>query len=1116
MNRLRRLSYIFLAALTALTMLSACEDDFPQVDEIGEGSAVVRCTIDFDDMFPAELDSRAPGNAVGKVTTLSILAYNSDGDLMVFHPDVPFTTGKYTETPGYDQSQYDPEEDTPSWESDTRTRLTVDLPASIDYGRYRIYALANKSVTREEVANEDDLLNMEVSWDPIVANNNAMLGYFTLASEAANDSPLSSHKGKLITIRDVSVELHAWLKRTVSKLTVAFDTSQLHNNIWIYIKSIQIKDIPARCKLGADNTPDDVTKDIIKDGEKLYFKPSEAFEGSSGELQAEDNGTDYHKWLKLANNDRLPVGSSHANSEPAFYFFENMQGNYADTKEHYKVQERDSVYHNIDHPGLVDTKDGLDCGTYVEIEGYYHSKNPNDFSSEKIIYRFMLGKDVTYDFNAQRNHHYKLTLGFKGYANTPDWHIEYVEEDPSLSVPDYMWVPYLYNQQSIMPIRLTGNPTKVTMEVIENDWAPYVEVDNKLTLANASYGSSTAKTLNNFYWNKDAWNSLKALYSGQVLQSLGFVSVYPNLDTDEHLDRNIGMEYSFQGQDNAVQNLYKKYYNRSHTGDEGSTQYPHTRTFGAKTLAKLNQAVNEGNAVFSISSNDGGRTRTLYAPVYTRAKSMIMDSNFSGNNPYDYFVRKAKIRVTAEFTKKNGQVVTKSSDVDIFQGRRITNPKGVWRHNNTADFHVKLACGAGPTGNANYRQLVSRGSWKAYVENKGAKGKSFGLKVTDPNISYIKDDTIFGYTDTPVDFKITFAGVKDFGMVVVKYHADLCTHNIFLRYGSGDVTLGGVTWTESNVYKVKKDANDRWQAELCASPLSGGTLYKRGNFAEGILEYNQTKKADQNSAYDIFNDPSNWNLNLANGTTRNTDGYFADGTKKIWSSINGAASFPNVWLNGQVYRVATYQDFATWESQSGLDQGYGIVYGNEATETLMNYSEAGTFYDLNQDGISDNANQKGMRGCIVYDPVTYHQVFFPIGSKGMGRRMRKTSFSAAGELRYSDVDFRLGSTGNNLYRPVAMNMPPTPGALYWLRESHTYYGWCYELTEVTVNGVKKYKGKDGKYYNRGERYWWELSSAAWDMNYFALAFLDFPEGNCMSSTTDTDACYVRLVKGANP
>ena len=36
-------------------------------------------------------------------------------------------------------------------------------------------------------------------------------------------------------------------------------------------------------------------------------------------------------------------------------------------------------------------------------------------------------RDVTTDYNATRNTHYKLTLKFKGYGNDADWHIERLE-----------------------------------------------------------------------------------------------------------------------------------------------------------------------------------------------------------------------------------------------------------------------------------------------------------------------------------------------------------------------------------------------------------------------------------------------------------------------------------------------------------------------------------------------------------------------------------------------------------------------------------------------------------------------------------------------------------------
>lgn len=76
----------------------------------------------------------------------------------------------------------------------------------------------------------------------------------------------------------------------------------------------------------------------------------------------------------------------------------------------------------LDHPGLPDRpdeypnyklKDGKPYGTYIEVKAYYVSNHEDRVGSGDITYRFMLGKNVTTDYNAERNYHYKLTLKFK-------------------------------------------------------------------------------------------------------------------------------------------------------------------------------------------------------------------------------------------------------------------------------------------------------------------------------------------------------------------------------------------------------------------------------------------------------------------------------------------------------------------------------------------------------------------------------------------------------------------------------------------------------------------------------------------------------------------------------
>ena len=50
-------------------------------------------------------------------------------------------------------------------------------------------------------------------------------------------------------------ELHAWVRRLASKVTVAFDGSRLYDNVQVIIYDIAIKDIPKQAYLGYANRP---------------------------------------------------------------------------------------------------------------------------------------------------------------------------------------------------------------------------------------------------------------------------------------------------------------------------------------------------------------------------------------------------------------------------------------------------------------------------------------------------------------------------------------------------------------------------------------------------------------------------------------------------------------------------------------------------------------------------------------------------------------------------------------------------------------------------------------------------------------------------------------------
>lgn len=86
-------------------------------------------------------------------------------------------------------------------------------------------------------------------------------------------------------------------------------------------------------------------------------------------------------------------------------------------------------------------------------------------------------------------------------------------------------------------------------------------------------------------------------------------------------------------------------------------------------------------------SSDDGNIYHVSLPIYTRAKQLIKQTAYTGNNPYVAYQRKAVVRITAKL--KNGNILEK--DATIYQVRRIVNPKGVWRKwDNDKSFHVVL------------------------------------------------------------------------------------------------------------------------------------------------------------------------------------------------------------------------------------------------------------------------------------------------------------------------------------------------------------------------------------------------------------------------------------------
>lgn len=426
-----------LSAIALVLAFSACQDDtfssFEQQEGIKEGETVVSATISFKPLAEG-LTSRTAGNAIKAITDLNILAYDEEGNLVKVQHYTSGTNSTTTYTlSDADRTDADAENNKTAESSTPHAELKLALP----YGKYKIYAVANMGDIATDHAEAIKTINglkaISLTWNADdVAANCQMFGYFTGSGSETESEPT-------VTINRDDISLHAWIRRAASKVTVAYDGSELKDNIYIYIHSAQIKDIPAQCYLANENTVGAKDK-LIEDGETIYYTEGSK-ENAAGIMITKGNPKG---------------GSDHSETADALFFYENMQG--TDPKKH--------QYENFE------SKDNKPYGSYIEVKGYYVNRTEDNSSQGPIIYRFMLGKNVTDDFNAERNYHYKLTLRFINNANDPDWHIVYEPENPEITIPDPLYISYVPNESVNVPVVVRGatSSTQVKADIIESHW----------------------------------------------------------------------------------------------------------------------------------------------------------------------------------------------------------------------------------------------------------------------------------------------------------------------------------------------------------------------------------------------------------------------------------------------------------------------------------------------------------------------------------------------------------------------------------------------------------------------------------------------------------------------
>lgn len=1017
-----------------IATVTSCYDEFMKQEFIGEGKASISATLDFKPMSSALSRTRAAGDTLKDISSLHVLLYNKDKTLID-----KWKIEGYSES---DENRTDKDaEANPNGEhhtaETTTKRATFKLPKEIDFGKYYMYAVANipdlltNSAYSEAIQTVDGLKNIPLTWDSEdVAKNGQMIGFFTKSS-----APALSADDESLIVNEKSVKLHAWLRRAASKVTVAFDGSKLKEGVFIYLQSVQIKDIPSQCYLGKENN-------VGKEGYTLAV-PENGPDMIDGEIityHEGDKAEDFEYGEGCADH-RVTVGSphfgSHDETAPALYFYENMQGAGDNMPDKRQDADNNGI---LDFPGLPDKpekypnyrpKDAVPYGTYIEVHAHYISNNSERLGNGHIIYRFMLGQDVKKDYNAKRNCHYKLTLKFKNFANEADWHIEYEEPEPGVMTPEPYYISYLYNHSMMYPIKVNTGGRKIEYikaEILENNWAPY----------NAS---------SDIYYT-GAPNGVAAPWNG-------FLSLHKTTETVLY-ENEIGSN--------------EQYYNT--VPKRGEREYKDFVLPEGITSKEFTTDVSHPDDKYRVEKHPTeANTYNIYIPMYTRAKQMISTTGYTGNNPYVAYQRKARVKIT---TKLEGLNEVFTNEVPIYQVRRVVNPKGIYRSlKNNKSFHVVLK--RLPRENDQmFKTFQSEGQWKAYVV-KETNGKGITLSVTDPKTTELKDDpeygkAIYGKTGSVIDFNVNFEQSSDnpsenrYAIIRVEYHNYTCQHLIFVRQGDkpDDLVTGGVKWYAMNM---------KTTSELASNPLDEGSLFKFGNWSQPI-----DALSNKNPFEPWINvTPGDFKVYPEDGLTN-----AATGGKMGWTDIiqnNTTDGFGNPQMENA--RVATGADF--WELRNSyIEQGYGVLYGDDATETADDIVEVyGYDYEHNKSG-------RGMRGCFAYNRETGKNLFFPIGASGYGHR-KQSCTPTWGDPETLDGVLRYASGRTQLYpspveRPLFYDIYKRPGGIYWLN------------AEIPQNNFTPTDGV----------------SLGWDINYFSFDFNFISKGNLIRSD-GSDACFVRCV-----
>ena len=988
---------MIISALIAIaTGLTGCVDELLNPDnEFGDGEAVISAEAVFQNFTSTGLGTRTPGNTLGNIDKLDVFIFKPNGELIGHYP-IP--KGNWTSTEE-NTGRPDDKETT----EDPTMRVKFTLPAPLHYGRYKMYAVANVEADKlQGVETIDDLLGIQLTWNPDdIPANNQMLGFFE-TSDTKQGANYDSFNAPSIAIKTPNTTLYAWVRRAASKVTVAYDGSDLLDNVYIYLKSVTVHNVNKTAYLGKKSKANS-SADVYESGETTYYYDRTKY--PAGPPQSAF-GPDWESRVMKGVYNETFKGSDHSDKADALFFYENMQG------------KGESKLQDADHDGEIDSPDSNDPndpdwrdkmpnGTYIEVKAHYVSNIPGHMGNAEITYRFMLGQNIEDNYDVMRNCHYKVTLHFNKYANDVDWHIEYYMPSPYIDAPNPYYISYLYDKsigtdETIgMPVQINGEiepQTKIKARILTNDWFPF-DAPNNVYYTGAP-GSA------------QPWN--------------GFISL-----------RNTGKTVNIGTIDNGKYN----------DANNGNMNYWNDKKRGFRDYETTpNKYIDETDGTYEVRPNDDDKQGiTLLMPLYTMAKVLITTTGFTGNNPFDAYFRKATVEIRASLKNPmTGRFQEYPETITIYQVRRTVNPKGIWReYNSVEDFHVVLTHLRSQTppiledAKEEFKPFVSEGPWYAEVVGEN----SSWVELSEAGESTKIGDKIYGTTGSLIEFNykpktaLTDKNSVRCAMIRIRYHNFSCEHVIFVRQGYAPVSIlnGTPYWYSFNM---------RNQTTKTTSPLEEGSMFRWANWKDAINATNN-KREGYRYGQDITN-KSLW-IYPTNAGTQGT----------LWANINPettASEWPNATIDGISERLADASDFESIRNKDNIQYAYGVLYADGTREVQSAVQDAYGYYYDNPKG--NNNQTKGMRGVFVYNRVTGAQIFFPIGASGYGHRKGypiSSSNDPGGTLRYANrsEEYPEGTALN--LRPLFWRLFESPGAIYWCRTTTTSTAWDFNYWTYDFN-----------------------------------------------------------------